>query len=167
LELNAIVGTVLKLGDDIDTDAIIPARYLSSTDTLSLTEHVMENFDPTFKMRLRENKIIVAGRNFGCGSSREHAPLVLKAAGVQAIIAENFARIFFRNSINIGLPVLEAPNASLSFNEEDRVRIDIDRLEVRNLTTGICISIREFSEPVLSILEAGGLVRYLEAKGEW
>ena len=165
--MNAIVGTVLKLGDDIDTDAIIAARYLTSMDTSSLTEHVMENFDPTFKMRLKENKIIVAGRNFGCGSSREHAPLVLKAAGVQAIVAENFARIFFRNSINIGLPALEAPNASSSFNEGDRVRIEIDRLEVRNLTKGICIGIREFSEPVLSILRAGGLVRYLKAKGKW
>ena len=165
--MNAIVGTVLKLGDDIDTDAIIPARYLTSTDTSSLTEHVMENFDPTFKTRLRENRIIVAGRNFGCGSSREHAPLALKAAGVQAIVAENFARIFFRNSINVGLPALEAPNASSSFNEGDSVRIDIDHLEVRNLTMDICISIREFSEPVLSILKAGGLVRYLKAKGEW
>jgi len=132
-----------------------------------LTEHVMENFDPTFKTRLRENRIIVAGRNFGCGSSREHAPLALKAAGVQAIVAENFARIFFRNSINVGLPALEAPNASSSFNEGDSVRIDIDHLEVRNLTMDICISIREFSEPVLSILKAGGLVRYLKAKGEW
>ena len=165
--MNAIVGTVLKLGDDIDTDAIIPARYLTSTDTSSLTEHVMENFDPTFKTRLRENRIIVAGRNFGCGSSREHAPLALKAAGVQAIVAENFARIFFRNSVNVGLPALEAPNASSSFNEGDSVRIDIDHLEVRNLTMDICISIREFSEPVLSILKAGGLVRYLKAKGEW
>jgi len=165
--LNAIVGAVLKLGDDIDTDAIIPARYLTSTDTSSLTEHVMENFDPTFNIRLRNNRIIVAGRNFGCGSSREHAPLVLKAAGVQAIVAENFARIFFRNAINIGLPALEAPNASSSFDEGDRVQIDISRLEVRNLTTGICIGIRELSEPVLSILKAGGLVRYLKARGKW
>jgi len=165
--LNPVVGSVLKLGDDIDTDAIIPARYLTSTDISSLTEHVMENFDPSFKMRLREKRIIVAGRNFGCGSSREHAPLVLKAAGVQAIVAENFARIFFRNSINIGLPALEAPNTSSSFNEGDRVQIDIDRLEVRNLTRGIRIGIGELSEPVLSILKAGGLVRYLKAKGEW
>jgi len=167
LELNAIVGSVLKLGDDVDTDAIIPARYLASMGTSRLTEHVMENFDPTFKMRLRENRIIVAGRNFGCGSSREHAPLVLKAAGVQAIVAESFARIFFRNSINIGLPALEAPNASSSFNEGDRARIDIDRLEATNLTRGVCIGIRELSEPVLSILRAGGLVKYLKAKGEW
>ena len=165
--MNAIVGTVLKLGDDIDTDAIIPARYLASMDASSLTEHVMENLDPTFKMRLKENKIIVAGRNFGCGSSREHAPLVLKATGVQAIVAENFARIFFRNSINVGLPALEAPNASSSFNEGDRVSIDIDRLEVKNLTRGISIGITQFFEPVLSILKAGGLVRYLKAKGEW
>ena len=165
--MNPVVGSVLKLGDDIDTDAIIPARYLTSTDISSLTEHVMENFDPSFKMRLREKRIIVAGRNFGCGSSREHAPLVLKAAGVQAIVAENFARIFFRNSINIGLPALEAPNTSSSFNEGDRVQIDIDRLEVRNLTRGIRIGIGELSEPVLSILKAGGLVRYLKAKGEW
>jgi len=165
--LNPVVGSVLKLGDDIDTDAIIPARYLTSTDISSLTEHVMENFDPSFKMRLREKRIIVAGRNFGCGSSREHAPLVLKAAGVQAIVAENFARIFFRNSINIGLIALEAPNTSSSFNEGDRVQIDIDRLEVRNLTRGIRIGIGELSEPVLSILKAGGLVRYLKAKGEW
>ncbi len=157
----------MKLGDDIDTDAIIPARYLTSTDTSSLTEHVMENLDPTFKIRLRNNRIIVAGRNFGCGSSREHAPLVLKAAGAQAIVAENFARIFFRNAINIGLPALEAPNASSSFDEGDRVEIDISRLEVRNLTTGICIDIRELSEPVLSILKAGGLVRYLKARGMW
>ena len=165
--MNPVVGSVLKLGDDIDTDAIIPAHYLTSTDISSLTEHVMENFDPSFKMRLREKRIIVAGRNFGCGSSREHAPLVLKAAGVQAIVAENFARIFFRNSINIGLPALEAPNTSSSFNEGDRVQIDIDRLEVRNLTRGIRIGIGELSEPVLSILKAGGLVRYLKAKGEW
>jgi len=165
--LNPVVGSVLKLGDDIDTDAIIPAHYLTSTDISSLTEHVMENFDPSFKMRLREKRIIVAGRNFGCGSSREHAPLVLKAAGVQAIVAENFARIFFRNSINIGLIALEAPNTSSSFNEGDRVQIDIDRLEVRNLTRGIRIGIGELSEPVLSILKAGGLVRYLKAKGEW
>ena len=165
--MNPVVGSVLKLGDDIDTDAIIPARYLTSTDISSLTEHIMENFDPSFKMRLREKRIIVAGRNFGCGSSREHAPLVLKAAGVQAIVAENFARIFFRNSINIGLIALEAPNTSSSFNEGDRVQIDIDRLEVRNLTRGIRIGIGELSEPVLSILKAGGLVRYLKAKGEW
>jgi len=165
--LNIIDGTVLKLGDDVDTDAIIPARYLTSMDTLILSEHVMENFNPTFKMRLKENSIIVAGRNFGCGSSREHAPLVLKAAGVQAIVAENFARIFFRNSINIGLPALEAPNASSSFNEGDTVRIDIDHLEVRNLTKGIRIGIRELSEPVLSILKAGGLVKYFKAKGQW
>lgn len=165
--MNAIVGAVLKLGDDIDTDAIIPARYLTSTDTSSLTEHVMENLDPTFKIRSRNNRIIVAGRNFGCGSSREHAPLVLKATGAQAIVAENFARIFFRNAINIGLPALEVPNASSSFDEGDRVEIDISRLEVRNLTTGIRVDIRELSEQVISILKAGGLVKYLKAKGKW
>jgi len=165
--LNVIGGSVLKLGDDVDTDAIIPARYLTTMDTSSLAEHIMENFDPTFKKRLRKNKVIVAGRNFGCGSSREHAPLVLKAAGVQAIVAENFARIFFRNAINIGLSALEAPNASSAFNEGDKVRIDIDRLEVRNLTKDIRISIRELPEPVLSILKAGGLVGYLKTKGKW
>jgi len=165
--LNLIFGTILKLGDNVDTDAIIPARYLTSTDTSSLTEHVMENFDPTFKSRLRDNRIIVAGKNFGCGSSREHAPIVLKAAGVQAIIAENFARIFFRNAINIGLPALEAPNASSSFDEGDRAQIDIDRFEVRNLTKGIHIDIKELSEPVLSILKAGGLAKYIKAKGDW
>jgi len=165
--LNVIGGSVLKLGDDVDTDAIIPARYLTTMDTSSLAEHIMENFDPTFKKRLRKNKVIVAGRNFGCGSSREHAPLVLKAAGVQAIVAENFARIFFRNAINIGLSALETPNASSAFNEGDKVRIDIDRLEVRNLTKDIRISIRELPEPALSILKAGGLVGYLKTKGKW
>ena len=127
-------GKSWKFGSNVDTDAIIPARYLNTSDPAELARHVMEDADPSFPGKVSRGDIIVAGRNFGCGSSREHAPLAIKAAGVQAVIAPSFARIFYRNSFNIGLPIFESAEASESVREGDEVEIDADRGIIRNLT---------------------------------
>ena len=131
-----IRGKVIKFGDNVDTDVIIPARYLTSSDPLELASHCMEDLDPSFTKRVTKETVLVAGKNFGCGSSREHAPLSIKASGVQAIVAESFARIFYRNAINIGLPILESAEAARGIQEGDEVEIDLQTEVIRDATTG-------------------------------
>ena len=128
-------GTVLKYGDNVDTDVIIPARYLNSFDAKELASHAMVDIDPTFTERVKEGDIMVARKNFGCGSSREHAPLALKTAGVSCIIADSFARIFYRNAINIGLSIMECPEAAEGINEGDEVKVDFDTGTITDVTT--------------------------------
>lgn len=134
--MKAAKGHVFKYGDNVDTDVIIPARYLNSFDAQELATHAMVDIDPTFTQRVQPGDIIVARKNFGCGSSREHAPLCLKTAGVSCIIAETFARIFYRNSINIGLPIIECPEASREIEEGDEVEIDFDSGKIYDRTKG-------------------------------
>lgn len=160
----AIKGKVWKFKDDVDTDAIIPARYLVTTDPKELAKHVMEDADPTFPSKVREGDIIVAGKNFGCGSSREHAPLAIKGAGISAVIAESFARIFFRNAINLGLLIIEAPQAAKEINEGDEVSIDVDTGVIKNLTTGKEYTFRPLPENLQRIMKAGGLMEYAKER---
>ena len=156
-----IKGRVWKFGDNVDTDQIIPARYLNTSDPHELAAHVMEDSEhPDFAKEHREGDIIVAGRNFGSGSSREHAPLSIKFAGVPVIIAKSFARIFFRNAINIGLPIVEAPSAVDEINHGDEVEVDLEKGLVRNLTTGKEYEATRFPEELQQILRAGGLMEY-------
>ncbi|MCX7759603.1 MAG: 3-isopropylmalate dehydratase small subunit [Hydrogenothermaceae bacterium] len=160
----AIKGRVWKFKDDVDTDAIIPARYLVTTDPKELAKHVMEDADPTFPSKVKEGDIIVAGKNFGCGSSREHAPLAIKGAGISAVIAESFARIFFRNAINLGLLIIESPQAAKEINEGDEVEIDVDKGIIRNITTGKEYTFRPLPESLQNIMKAGGLMEYAKEK---
>ncbi|MEZ0323795.1 MAG: 3-isopropylmalate dehydratase small subunit [Hydrogenothermaceae bacterium] len=160
----AIRGRVWKFKDDVDTDAIIPARYLVTTDPKELAKHVMEDADPTFPSKVKEGDIIVAGKNFGCGSSREHAPLAIKGAGISAVIAESFARIFFRNAINLGLLIIESPQAAKEINEGDEVEIDVDKGIIRNITTGKEYTFRPLPENLQNIMKAGGLMEYAKEK---
>ncbi|GBD17149.1 2,3-dimethylmalate dehydratase small subunit [bacterium HR26] len=154
-----IRGRVWKFGDNIDTDVIIPARYLVTIDPEELAQHVMEDIDPEFAGKVQPGDIIVAGRNFGCGSSREHAPIAIKAAGVQAVVAQSFARIFFRNAINIGLPVVEAPEAVAEIETGDVIEIDTDAGTVRNTRTGKTYQSTQYDEFIQQIIRAGGLMQ--------
>ncbi|HUZ01088.1 MAG TPA: 3-isopropylmalate dehydratase small subunit [Thermomicrobiaceae bacterium] len=153
-----IRGRVWKFGDDVDTDVIIPARYLLTSDAKELAEHVMEDLDPDFVGKVRPGDIIVAGKNFGCGSSREHAPIAIKGAGVSAVVAASYARIFFRNSINIGLPVVEAPEAALEAEDGDILEIDTDEGAVLNTRTGRSYSSARYDDYIQQIIDAGGLM---------
>jgi 3-isopropylmalate/(R)-2-methylmalate dehydratase small subunit len=157
-------GRVFKYGDNVDTDVIIPARFLSSFDGKELAAHAMEDIDPTFAKRVNPGDLIVAGKNFGCGSSREHAPLCLKEAGVSCIIAETFARIFYRNSINIGLPIIESPEAASDIKDGDDVRVTFETGEIINNTTGKRYIGQPFPEFMQKLIEAGGLVNYTNQK---
>lgn len=130
-------GTVFKYGDNVDTDVIIPARYLNSSDPKELASHCMEDIDKDFIHKVKQGDLIVADKNFGCGSSREHAPIAIKAAGVSCVIAETFARIFYRNAINIGLPIIECPEASKSIENGDEVEVDFDSGVITNKTKGL------------------------------
>lgn len=154
-------GKAHKFGDDINTDLIIPARYLNTTDPAELASHCMEDADPEFTRKISPGDLIVAGRNFGCGSSREHAPLAIKAAGLSCVIAESFARIFFRNAINIGLPIFECPEAAREINEGDEVEVDMAAGTIRNLTTGKSYSVPPWPEELQAIIRAGGLMNYV------
>lgn len=151
-------GKAWKFGDDVDTDVIIPARYLVTIDPKELAEHAMEDIDPEFAGKVQEGDIIVAGKNFGCGSSREHAPIALKAAGVSVIVADSFARIFYRNSINIGLPVVECPEATAEAEDGDIFEIDTDEGGVLNTRTGKSYSAKPYPEYVQAIIKEGGLM---------
>ncbi len=155
-------GRVFKYQDNVDTDVIIPARYLNSADAAELAEHCMEDIDPTFVKKVRKGDIIVAGKNFGCGSSREHAPLAIKEAGISCVIAKTFARIFFRNSINIGLPILECPEAVEGTKEGDELEIDFSTGEIMNLTTGVMYKAEPFPPFMQALIEAGGLAPYIK-----
>jgi len=158
-----LTGTVHKYGDHIDTDVIIPARELNDPSTQNLARHCMEDIDPDFVKRVKPGDIIVGGVNCGCGSSREHAPMAIKAVGVSCVVAENFARIFFRNSINIGLPLLECPEAAKAAQSGDVLAVDLDTGEIRNKTRSETYQAVPFPEFMRRIIGAGGLVAYTKA----
>ena len=149
-------GKAHKYGDHIDTDVIIPARYLTLTDPDELAGHCLEDLDEEFADKVQPGDIIVAGKNFGCGSSREHAPIAIKAAGVSAVIAASFARIFYRNALNIGLPVVESPEASAGIDDGDEVEIDLEAGLVRNLTKGEEYQFAPLTGIAAELLAAGG-----------
>ena len=151
-------GNVIKYGDNVDTDVIIPARYLNTSDHKELASHCMEDLDTTFVNRVNAGDFIVAGQNFGCGSSREHAPIAIKASGVSLVIAKSFARIFYRNAINIGLAIVECPEAAEDISEGDKVEADMDNGVIRNLTTGKEYKTTPFPEFIQKIIENGGLI---------
>ena len=157
-------GTVFKYGDNIDTYVIIPARYLNTQSSAELASHCMEDIDKTFITRVKPGDIMVGGANFGCGSSREHAPLAIKAAGVSCVIAESFARIFYRNSINIGMPILECPAASKAIREGDVVSVNFDTGVITDETTGETFEAMPFPPFIQNIIQKGGLMNSL--KGE-
>ena len=154
-------GRVFKFGDNVDTDVIIPARYLNSSDPADLATHCMEDIDKTFVDRVNKGDIIVATRNFGCGSSREHAPIAIKAAGVSCVIAETFARIFYRNAINIGLPIIECAEASKAISDGDEVSVDFDSGIITDMTTGQTFKGQAFPPFMQGLIDAGGLVNYI------
>ena len=162
--MKAAKGHVFKYGDNVDTDVIIPARYLNSFDAQELASHAMVDIDPTFTERGKPGDIIVARKNFGCGSSREHAPLCLKTAGVSCIIAETFARIFYRNAINIGLPIIECPDAAREIEEGDEVEIDFDSGKIYDRTKGTEYQGQAFPPFMQKIIACGGLVNYINQK---
>ncbi|MHB9106814.1 MAG: 3-isopropylmalate dehydratase small subunit [Armatimonadota bacterium] len=154
-------GHVLIYGDHIDTDIIIAARYLNTTDPAELAKHCMEDAGDNFVARVQPGDFIVAGENFGCGSSREHAPIAIKAAGVSAVIAKNFARIFFRNAINVGLPILESPEAAADARPGDELEVELDSGVIRNVTQGKTYQAEPFPPFLRDIIDAGGLVNYV------
>ena len=157
-------GRVFKYGDNVDTDVIIPARYLNATKGEELAKHCMEDIDKDFVKKVQKGDIIVANKNFGCGSSREHAPLAIKCAGVSCVIAETFARIFYRNAINIGLPIIECPEAAKAISNGDQVEIDFDSGVITDKTTGQSFQGQAFPPFMQKIIEAGGLVNYINEK---
>ncbi len=157
-------GNAIKYGDNVDTDVIIPARYLNTSAPEELAAHCMEDLDKTFVSRVQKGDIITAGLNFGCGSSREHAPIAIKASGVSLVIAKSFARIFYRNAINIGLAIVECPEAAEEINEGDKIEADLDNGIIHDLTTGKEYQTEPFPEFVQSIIENGGLMQSI-AKG--
>jgi len=157
-------GKVHKFGADIDTDAIIPARYLNTFDPVELARHCMEDADPEFPNKVKVGDIIVADKNFGCGSSREHAPIAIKAAGVSCVIAKSFARIFYRNSINIGLPILECELAYDAILEGDEIEVDLETGLVRNLRSQEEYQATPFPAFMQDIMASGGLINYVKNK---
>lgn len=159
-------GRALKFGDNIDTDMIIPARYLSTGDQDQLKIHFMEDVDPYFASKVKPGDIIVAGKNYGCGSSREHAPIAIKGIGISCVIAESFARIFYRNSINIGLPIIECPEASACIQDGDEVEVDFVTGEIKNITRNEIYSGQAYPEFIQGIIGAGGLVNYVKQGGK-
>jgi 3-isopropylmalate/(R)-2-methylmalate dehydratase small subunit len=159
-------GKTCKFADNVDTDGIIPARYLNTSDAKELAAHCMEDVDATFAARVKPGEIVVAGRNFGCGSSREHAPIAIKACGVACVIAASFARIFYRNALNIGLPIVECPEASEAISAGDTVTVDLDRGTVTDETTGRDFKVEAYPPFMQELVSAGGLAAYLKAKGK-
>ncbi len=157
-------GKAFKYGDNVDTDVIIPARYLNTANAKELALHCMEDIDTTFVKRVEAGDIMVAGANFGCGSSREHAPLVIKTCGTGCVIAKSFARIFYRNAINIGLPILECPEAAEEIADGDKVKVDFDTGVIEDITTGKTYKAHPFPPFIQEIIKAGGLLKSL--KGE-
>ena len=156
---------VYKYGDNVDTDVIIPARYLNAPDEKSLASHCMEDIDASFASTVEEGDIIVAGANFGCGSSREHAPLSIKACGVKCVIAPSFARIFYRNAINIGFPILECPEAAAAIQPGDKVTVDFQTGVITDETQGKTFQAAPFPPFINGIIESGGLLKSLKARG--
>ncbi|MCX7773398.1 MAG: 3-isopropylmalate dehydratase small subunit [Clostridia bacterium] len=157
-------GKVFRYKDNVDTDVIIPARYLNTSDPKELAAHCMEDIDQEFVKKVKPGDIMVADRNFGCGSSREHAPIAIKASGISCVIASTFARIFYRNAINIGLPILECEAAVKGIEADDEVEVDFDTGIIRNLTKGTTFKAQPFPEFMKKIIAAEGLVNYIKAK---
>ena len=157
-------GTVHKYGDNVDTDVIIPARYLNSSDGNELAKYCMEDIDKDFVKRVQKGDIMVANKNFGCGSSREHAPLAIKCAGISCVIAETFARIFYRNAINIGLPIIECPEAAKGIEAGDDVEVDFDSGIIYNHTKGTQFQGQAFPEFMQKIIKSEGLINYINSQ---
>lgn len=155
-------GKIWKFGNNIDTDLIIPARYLNTSDPKELAEHAMEDADPTWISKMQKGDFIVAGENFGCGSSREHAPIALKAAGVSAVIARSFARIFYRNAVNIGLPILECQEAADEIKQGDKIEVNLAKGEIKNLSSKMIYNAQPFPAFMQKLIKAGGLINYLK-----
>ncbi|MCE5215277.1 MAG: 3-isopropylmalate dehydratase small subunit [Methanobacterium sp.] len=155
-------GRSWKFGDDIDTDIILPGRYLVLTDEKELANHAMEGLDTKFSEKVKKGDIIIAGKNFGCGSSREHAPIALKGVGISVVVAESFARIFYRNAINVGLPLLESKNISKNIKEGDKLEIDINKGILKDKNSGKEFEVTGLPDFMLEILEKGGLINYLK-----
>ena len=157
-------GKVWRFGDHVDTDVIIPARYLNAPDPSELAKHCMEDIDASFAGKVTEGDIMVGGWNFGCGSSREHAPIAIQASGISCVIAASFARIFYRNSINIGFPILECPEASAAIKAGDIVTVDTETGMITDETTGETFQAKPFPPFIQNIIENGGLLKYLKEK---
>ena len=157
-------GKVWKFGDNIDTDAIIPARYLNTSDPEELARHIMEDADRDFSSKVKSGDIIIAGTNFGCGSSREHAPIAIKAAGIQAVVAKSFARIFYRNAFNIGLPIFESEDASEKIREGDEIQIDADKGIIKNITKKEEYTAKPIPQFMQELISAGGLIEWTKKK---
>ena len=157
-------GSVFKYPDNVDTDVIIPARYLNTQSAAELASHCMEDIDKTFITRVKQGDLMVGGENFGCGSSREHAPVAIKAAGISVVIAKSFARIFYRNSINIGLPIMECPEAVDAISAGDTVQVDFDTGVITDATTGRSFQAEPFPPFIQDIISAGGLMKSIRAK---
>lgn len=162
--MNSARGRAHRFGANVDTDVIIPARYLTTTDPEELGKHCMEGIDADFAQRVRPGDLIVADENFGSGSSREHAPIAIKAAGIQCVVAKSFARIFFRNAINVGLPIIECLEVAAITEDGDEIEVDLSGGKVTNLTKGTEAGAAPFPDFMRELLEAGGLVPYLRAK---
>ena len=162
--MKAAHGSVFKYGDNVDTDVIIPARYLNSSDPAELAKSCMEDIDPDFVKRVQKGDIMVANKNFGCGSSREHAPIAIKAAGVSCVIAETFARIFYRNAINIGLPIIECPDAAKEIEAGDEVEVNFDTGVITDKTKGTSYQGQAFPPFMQKIIDCEGLVNYINQK---
>lgn len=158
------MSKIWRYGDHVDTDVIIPARYLNISDFNELAEHAMEDIDTTFAPNVKKDEIMVAGKNFGCGSSREHAPIAIKASGISLVIAADFARIFYRNAINVGLPIMECPEAVEGISAGDVVEADFDTGAITNVTTGKTYYAKPFPEFIKKIIDCGGLVAYTKEK---
>ena len=156
-----IDGKAIKYGNNVDTDVIIPARYLNTSDPAELAIHCMEDLDKSFVKRVEKGDIIVAGKNFGCGSSREHAPIAIKASGIACVIAESFARIFYRNSISTGLPIIECPEAAADISEGDRLEIDFDTGMIENITKGVSYRGVPLPEFMQQLLGSDGLISHI------
>ena len=155
-------GKAIKYGDNVDTDVIIPARYLNTIDKKELASHCMEDIDRDFVNKVKEGDIMIAGKNFGCGSSREHAPIAIKESGISLVVAKSFARIFYRNAINIGLAILECPDAPDSIFEGDAIEADLDCGVIYDKTTGESFEVKPFPEFIQKIITAGGLVESIK-----
>ena len=162
--MKAAHGRVFKYGDNVDTDVIIPARYLNSSDPKELATHCMEDIDKDFVKNVAEGDIMVANKNFGCGSSREHAPISIKASGISCVIAETFARIFYRNAINIALPIIECPEAAVAINAGDEVEVDFDSGIITDVSTGQYFQGQAFPPFMQKIIDCEGLVNYINQK---
>ena len=159
-----VQGTVFKYGNDVDTDVIIPARYLNTTSEAELASHCMEDIDKEFVKNVKQGDIMVAEDNFGCGSSREHAPIAIKASGISLVIANSFERIFYRNSINIGLPILECPEAVANIKAGDVVSCDLAKGLIENVTTGKTFQAEPFPDFIQNIIDKGGLIKSIQSK---